>query len=37
MPGISSYIPDTTNPNNEIFAYQQPKIKQKFCGTLDKK
>ena len=35
--GISSYIPDTTNPNNEIFAYQQPKIKQKFDGTLDKK
>ena len=34
--GISSYIPDTTNPNNEIFAYQQPKIKQKFAELWTK-
>ena len=34
--GISSYIPDTTNPNNEIFAYQKPKIKQKFAELWTK-
>ena len=34
--GISSYIPDTTNLNNEIFAYQQPKIKQKFAELWTK-
>ena len=34
--GISSYIPDTTNSNNEIFAYQQPKIKQKFAELWTK-
>ena len=34
--GIDSYIPDTTNPNNEIFAYQQPKIKQKFAELWTK-
>ena len=34
--GISSYIPDTTNLNNEIFAYQKPKIKQKFAELWTK-
>ena len=34
--GINSYIPDTANPNNEIFAYQQPKIKQKFAELWTK-
>ena len=26
----------TTNPNNEIFAYQEPKIKQKFAELWTK-
>ena len=34
--GVSSYIPDITNPENEIFAYQKPKIKQKFAELWTK-
>lgn len=34
--GISSYIPDSDNPNSEIFRYQQPKIKQKFAEIWTK-
>ena len=34
--GISSYIPDSDNPNSEIFRYQQPKIKQKFAELWTK-
>ena len=28
---ITSYIPDVENPRNEIFAYQDPKVKQKYA------
>lgn len=34
--GISSYIPDTDNPDNEIFRYQKPKIKQKYAELWTK-
>ena len=34
--GISSYIPDAANPQNEIFAYQKPKIKQKYAELWTK-
>ncbi len=34
--GINSYIPDISNPKNEIFAYQKPKIKQKFAELWTK-
>ena len=34
--GVSSYIPDISNPKNEIFAYQKPKIKQKFAELWTK-
>ena len=34
--GISSYIPDSDNPNSEIFRYQQPKIKQKYAELWTK-
>ncbi len=29
--GISSYVPDDTNPKSEIFGYQEPEIKAKFA------
>lgn len=34
--GISSYIPDTDNEANEIFKYQEPKLKQVFAGLWTK-
>ena len=34
--GISSYIPDISNTKDEIFGYQQPKIKQKFAELWTK-
>lgn len=34
--GISSYIPEVDNPNSEIFAYQEPKIKQKYAELWTK-
>ena len=34
--GISSYIPDIDNPDNEIFRYQKPKIKQKYAELWTK-
>ena len=34
--GIDSYIPQIDNPKNEIFAYQKPKIKQKFAELWTK-
>ena len=34
--GISSYIPDTTNPQDEIFGYQKPKVKQLFAELWTK-
>ena len=34
--GIDSYIPDDTNPRNEIFAYQKPQIKQKYAELWTK-
>ena len=34
--GVSSYIPDISNPKNEIFAHQKPKIKQKFAELWTK-
>ncbi len=34
--GISSYIPDIENPDNEIFAYQEPKIKQRYAELWTK-
>lgn len=34
--GISSYIPEVGNPNSEIFAYQEPKIKQKYAELWTK-
>ena len=36
MQGLVLIFRISTNPNNEIFAYQQPKIKQKFAELLDK-
>ena len=33
---VSSYIPDTENPDNEIFAYQTPKVKQIFAELWTK-
>ena len=34
--GIDSYIPEDTNPKNEIFAYQKPQIKQKYAELWTK-
>ncbi len=34
--GVSSYIPEIDNPKNEIFAYQTPKIKQKYAELWTK-
>ena len=34
--GISSYIPDTGNPENEIFGYQESKVKQKYAELWTK-
>lgn len=34
--GIVSYIPEDKNPNSEIFAYQKPKIKQKYAELWTK-
>ncbi len=34
--GVSSYIPDTENPNNEIFGYQEPKVKQHYAELWTK-
>ncbi|MDD7218731.1 MAG: extracellular solute-binding protein [Clostridia bacterium] len=34
--GITSYIPDAENPENEIFAYQKPKVKQKYAELWTK-
>lgn len=33
---IKAYIPDNENPNSEIFAYQNPKIKQKYAELWTK-
>jgi len=34
--GISAYVPDTTNPNNEIFRYQEQEIKELFAELWTK-
>ena len=34
--GISAYVPDISNPKNEIFGYQEPKIKQKYAELWTK-
>ena len=34
--GISSYVPDISNPKSEIFGYQKPAIKQKFAELWTK-
>ena len=34
--GVSSYIPEIDNPKNEIFAYQTPRIKQKYADLWTK-
>lgn len=34
--GIVSYIPRDDNPNSEIFAYQKPKVKQKYAELWTK-
>ena len=34
--GISSYIPDDSNPLSEIFAYQEPKVKAKYAELWTK-
>ena len=34
--GVSSYIPDTENPKNEIFGYQEPKVKQHYAELWTK-
>ncbi|MDY4693887.1 MAG: extracellular solute-binding protein [Blautia sp.] len=34
--GITSYIPDAGNPENEIFAYQKPKVKQRYAELWTK-
>ena len=34
--GVGSYIPETDNPNSEIFAYQKPQIKQLFAELWTK-
>ena len=34
--GISSYIPDASNPKSEIFAYQEPKVKQRYAELWTK-
>ena len=33
---VSSYIPDVENPKDEVFAYQEPKIKQLFAELWTK-
>jgi spermidine/putrescine transport system permease protein len=33
---IVSYVPDISNPESEIFAYQEPKIKQKYAELWTK-
>lgn len=34
--GISAYVPDTSNPNNEIFRYQEQEIKELFAELWTK-
>ena len=34
--GISAYIPDDSNPKSEFFAYQEPKVKQKYAELWTK-
>ena len=34
--GISSYVPDIENPENEIFGYQEPKVKQRYAELWTK-
>lgn len=34
--GISSYVPDIENPKNEIFGYQEPKVKQRYAELWTK-
>ena len=34
--GISSYVPDISNPKSEIFGYQKPAVKQKFAELWTK-
>jgi len=34
--GISAYVPDTSNPNNEIFRYQEQEIKELFADLWTK-
>ena len=33
---VSSYIPDVDNPESEIFAYQDPKVKQRYAELWTK-
>ena len=33
---VSAYIPDIDNPESEIFAYQDPKIRQKYAELWTK-
>ncbi len=34
--GISAYVPDTSNPENEIFGYQEPAVKQTYADLWTK-
>ena len=34
--GVSSYVPEIDNPKNETFAYQEPKVKQKYAELWTK-
>ena len=34
--GVSAYVPDTANTNNEIFAYQETDIKKLFAELWTK-
>lgn len=34
--GISAYVPDTDNPNNEVFRYQEPEIKKIYADLWTK-
>lgn len=34
--GISSYIPDLSSPENEIFGYQEPKVKARYAELWTK-
>ncbi len=34
--GISSYVPQIENPKNEIFGYQEPKVKQRYAELWTK-